>query len=77
MLALANALVFKISNLHFGPEVGVQSPKHDVPVVANWLHEVRKVVDDLRQVQGQSYPACQMTAGRCPRHCRHSLPRFH
>lgn len=60
LLALANALVFKISNLHFGPEVGVQSPKHDVPVVANWLHEVRKVVDDLRQVQGQSYPACQM-----------------
>lgn len=60
LLALANALVFKISNLHFGPEVGVQSPKRDVPVVANWLHEVRKMVDDLRQVQGQSYPACQV-----------------
>jgi hypothetical protein len=26
LLALANALVFKISNLYFGPEVGVQSP---------------------------------------------------
>jgi len=37
LLALANALVFKISNLHFGPEVGVQSPKRDVPVVASWL----------------------------------------
>lgn len=60
LLALANALVFKISNLHFGPEVGVQSPKRDVPVVANWLHEVRKMVDDLRQVQEQSYPASQV-----------------
>lgn len=60
LLALANALVFKISNLHFGPEVGVQSPKCDVPVVANWLHEVRKMVDDLRQVQSQPYPACQV-----------------
>jgi hypothetical protein len=59
-LALANALVFKISNLYFGPEVGVQNPKRDVPVVVNWLHEVRKMVDDLRQVQEQSYPACQV-----------------
>ncbi len=60
LLALANALVFRISNLHFGPEVGVQSPKRDVPVVASWLHEVNKMVDDLRQVGGRSYPACQV-----------------
>jgi hypothetical protein len=37
VLALANALVFRISNLHFGPEVGVGKPKIDVPVVAPWL----------------------------------------
>lgn len=60
LLALANALVFKISNLHFGPEVGVQCPKRDVPVLASWLHEIGKMVGDLRQVQGQPYPACEV-----------------
>ncbi len=60
LLALANALVFRISNLHFGPEVGVQSPKTDAPVVASWLHEVRKMIADLRQVRGGSLPVCQV-----------------
>jgi hypothetical protein len=60
LLALANALVFKISNLHFGPEVGVQSPKRDVHVVASWLHEIRKMADDLRQVHGQPHIMCQV-----------------
>lgn len=60
LLALANALVFKISNLHFGPEVGVKSPKSDVPVVSNWLAEVEKMVNDLRLVQGQKYPEAKV-----------------
>ncbi len=56
LLALGNALVFKISNLHFGPEVGVKNPKADVPVVSNWLFEIDKMVNDLRQVAGKTYP---------------------
>lgn len=56
LLALGNALVFKISNLHFGPEVGVRKPKADVPVVSNWLLEVDKIANDLRQVAGKSFP---------------------
>jgi hypothetical protein len=36
-LALAHAIVFEISNLHFGPEVGVGPPKTDTAVVAPWL----------------------------------------
>ncbi len=56
LLALGNALVFKISNLHFGPEVGVKKPKDDVSVIANWLLEVEKIVNDLRQVEGKSFP---------------------
>ena len=55
LLALGNALVFKISNLHFGPEVGVKNPKADVPVVSNWLFEVEKIANDLRHVAGKSY----------------------
>lgn len=60
LLALASALVFRISNLHFGPEVGVQSPKRDAPVVASWLHEVRKMADDVRQVASQPFPGCHV-----------------
>src|SRR3990172_3686034 len=56
LLALGNALVFKISNLHFGPEVGVKTPKIDVPVVSNWLVEIDKIANDLRQVAGKSFP---------------------
>lgn len=56
LLALGNALVFKISNLHFGPEVGVRKPKNDVPVIANWLLEIDKITNDLRQITGKSYP---------------------
>jgi len=47
-LALAKALVTSISNLHFGPEVGVGPAKVDSPVVAPWLAEVQTIGDDLR-----------------------------
>jgi DNA modification methylase len=56
LLALGNALVFKISNLHFGPEVGVKKPKGDVPVVSNWLFEIQKMADDLKRVSEKSFP---------------------
>ncbi len=56
LLALGNALVFKISNLHFGPEVGVRKSKIDAPVVSNWLFEVEKMAKDLRQIEGKSFP---------------------
>lgn len=52
LLALANALVFKISNLHFGPEVGVGKPKQDAPVISIWLSEIKKMVRDLQFVAG-------------------------
>jgi DNA modification methylase len=63
ILALANALVYKISNLHFGPEVGVRKIKKDVPIVANWLIEVEKIVNDLKIVQGKTYPASKTFLG--------------
>ena len=51
-LALANALVYKISNLHFGPEVGVGKPKPDVAVVVAWLNEIQKISGDLSLLRG-------------------------
>lgn len=56
LLALGNALVSKISNLHFGPEVGVKKPKADAPVISNWLLDIEKMADDLRQVAGKAFP---------------------
>jgi DNA modification methylase len=48
-LALAKALVFSISNLHFGPEVGVRrTKKNDAFVVDSWLAEVQAIADDIR-----------------------------
>jgi len=52
LLALAKALVFSISNLHFGPEVGVSAAKKpDAPVVALWQVNVRAMANDLRELQ--------------------------
>jgi tRNA G10 N-methylase Trm11 len=50
-LALAKAIVFDISNLHFGPEVGVGPPRKDANVVESWLNRVRTMAADLRQLQ--------------------------
>jgi DNA modification methylase len=60
---LANALVFRISNLHFGPEVGVGKPKIDVPVVAFWLSEIERIVKDLRLIRNKSFPSSRVYLG--------------
>jgi hypothetical protein len=56
-LALANTLVYSISNLRFGPEVGVDKIKEDVPVIAAWLSAVSRIVRDLRMVTKYAYPS--------------------
>ncbi|MCP4691077.1 MAG: site-specific DNA-methyltransferase, partial [Desulfobacterales bacterium] len=56
LLALANALVFSISNLHFGPEVGVRKIKPDAPVIFPWLSEIKKIAGDIRRISGESHP---------------------
>jgi len=54
-LALAKAIVFQISNLHFGPEVGIGPAKTDAPVVAAWLNGIREMVDDLRVLRAKAH----------------------
>ena len=53
-LALAKAIVFGISNLSFGPEVGVGRPKQDAPVVDLWLSNVEKMAADLAVVRANA-----------------------
>ena len=50
-LALAKALVSSISNLHFGPEVGVSPPKLDAPVISSWLEGIRSMTNDLHNLR--------------------------
>lgn len=57
MLALAKALVFSVSNLSFGPEVGVRKIKADVPVVSSWLSEIGNMGRDMKTATPGQYPA--------------------
>ena len=58
-LALAGALVNGVSNLKFGPEVGVGKIKTDAPVLETWGERIQRMADDLRFVYDRSdIPAC-------------------
>ena len=58
LLAFAKSLVSPVSNLHFGPEVGVQRvKKDDAPVIESWLAEVEKIAADLRKTKYCNTPA--------------------
>ena len=46
-LALAKALVYRIGNLKFGPEVGLGRIKDDAPVVEAWLDCMREIAHDI------------------------------
>ena len=46
-LALAKAIVQRIGNLKFGPEVGVGKAKQDAPVLSAWLCNMRAMAGDL------------------------------
>jgi SAM-dependent methyltransferase len=54
-LALAKAIVSDISNLHFGPEVGVGKPKKDAAVVTSWFRRVTAMAHDLSNIAESSY----------------------
>ncbi len=50
LLALAKALVGQISNLRFGPEVGIGEIKQDTVVIGAWLREVKRMAIDLENL---------------------------
>ena len=51
ILALSKSLVSSVSNLRFGPEVGIGAIKNDAPVVSTWLNAVQAIAQDLRKVR--------------------------
>ncbi len=50
-LALAKQTVKEISNLRFGPEIGVGKLKADAPVLGPWLDALEMMVCDLQEVR--------------------------
>jgi hypothetical protein len=63
LLALSKALAYSISNLHFGPEVGVGPAKSDAAVVSTWLKGVHGIADDLQCVRRLSGVPVSIVAG--------------
>ncbi len=59
-LALAKALVSSISNLKFGPEVGVGRKKRDAVVIAAWLSQLDCIASDLESLR-ELDPAAVLT----------------
>lgn len=51
-LALARGLVEGISNLRFGPEIGLGKIRDDAPVISIWLRNMEKIANDLQIVSG-------------------------
>ena len=62
-LALAKALVFSMSNLRFGPEVGVGKIVEDKPVLRPWLVEVKKMAVDLQSIDSEEYQSARVIHG--------------
>lgn len=60
LLALAKELVYSISNLHFGPEVGIGPARADSPVVPAWLASIQTIVDGLRSLQAVGSPSVRI-----------------
>ena len=50
-LALAHSLVNEVSNLKFGPEVGVGIVKTDAPVVSSWSQRMDCMANDVHAVR--------------------------
>jgi len=63
LLAFAKTIVESASNLHFGPEVGVQEIKTDAPVIQPWLDAVMAMSEDLRCLKGVENTECTVHRG--------------
>lgn len=50
-LALAHSLVNEVSNLKFGPEVGVGAVRTDAPVLSSWSRRMDSMANDVQAVR--------------------------
>lgn len=62
-LALAKQIVYSISNLRFGPEIGVGKIRKDAAVSSVWLKGIQDMVHDLEMVQNLPDTEAQIYLG--------------
>ena len=74
-LALAKQTVKKISNLRFGPEIGVGKIKVDPPVILPWFDALENMADDLKKVQELSNTPTTLFLGDAREMSSFLLPR--
>jgi len=53
LLAFSHSLVYKISNLRFGPEVGIGKLKKDAVVVKAWFEKIVQICLDIQTSKGK------------------------
>lgn len=54
-VAFGNSLVYQVSNLRFGPEVGIGKIKKDVNVVSAWCKQMQMICDDIQSAKGKCF----------------------
>ncbi len=54
-VAFGNSLVYQISNLRFGPEVGVGKIKTDVAVIETWFNQISNICKDLELTHSKHF----------------------
>ncbi len=74
-LALARELVSSISNLHFGPEVGVRGTKLDTPAVAAWRGRVEIMANDLERAPDLPAASARVALADARDMAQHLAPR--
>ena len=62
-LAFAKSVVEESSNLHFGPEVGVQKLKKDAPVISPWLECVNTMASDIELYKDKAEASSEVLLG--------------
>ena len=74
-LALAKQTVKEISNLRFGPEIGVGKLKSDTPVLEPWLSALDKMADDLQDFHALRHTPAKVFLADARDMRRHLAPR--
>ncbi|MDE2775106.1 MAG: DNA methyltransferase [Chloroflexota bacterium] len=73
-LALAKQTVKEISNLRFGPEIGVGKLKTDAPVIEPWLNALDRMIGDLRNFKDKSVTPATVFLADSRDMCRNLAP---
>jgi DNA modification methylase len=53
LVAFLKTVISNLSNLRFGPEIGLGKIKHDASLLEPWLNNVRTIKDDLDGIQAK------------------------